>query len=67
MSIYITGDCNGDYRRFSTEIFPEQYTMGKSDYVIAVSYTHLDVYKRQPLLCWEWRKISFGRKWRLRW
>ena len=34
MSIYITGDCHGDYRRFSTEIFPEQYTMGKSDYVI---------------------------------
>ena len=33
MSIYITGDCHGDYRRFSTEIFPEQYTMGKSDYV----------------------------------
>ena len=34
MFIYITGDCHGDYRRFSTEIFPEQYTMGKSDYVI---------------------------------
>ncbi len=34
MSIYITGDCHGDYRRFSTEIFPEQYTMGKNDYVI---------------------------------
>ena len=33
MSIYITGDCHGDYRRFSTEIFPEQDTMGKSDYV----------------------------------
>ena len=36
MSIYITGDCHGDYRRFSTEIFPEQYTMGKSDYVIVL-------------------------------
>ena len=34
MFIYITGDCHGDYRRFSTEIFPEQYTMGKNDYVI---------------------------------
>lgn len=34
MSIYITGDCHGDCRRFSTEIFLEQYMMGKKDYVI---------------------------------
>ena len=34
MSIYITAYCDGDYRRFSTEIFLEQYMMGKKDYVI---------------------------------
>ena len=50
MSIYITGDCHGDYRRFSTEIFPEQYTMGKSDYVIVCGdfgYKQEPVYKER--------------------
>ena len=32
--IYITGDCHGDYRRFGTEIFPEQKSMTRSDYMI---------------------------------
>lgn len=32
--IYITGDCHGDYRRFSMECFPEQRTMGREDYMI---------------------------------
>lgn len=32
--IYVTGDCHGDYRRFSTEIFPEQKEMTKDDFVI---------------------------------
>lgn len=32
--IYITGDCHGDFRRFSTRIFPEQKEMTKEDYVI---------------------------------
>lgn len=32
--IYITGDCHGDYRRFNTEIFPEQKEMSRDDYVI---------------------------------
>lgn len=32
--IYITGDCHGDFRRFSKEIFPEQSEMSKDDYVI---------------------------------
>lgn len=32
--IYITGDCHGEYRRFNTEIFPEQKQMTKADYVI---------------------------------
>ena len=32
--IYVTGDCHGDYRRFSTAVFPEQKEMGKDDYVI---------------------------------
>lgn len=32
--IYITGDCHGEYRRFNTDIFPEQKEMTKKDYVI---------------------------------
>ena len=32
--IYITGDCHGDFRRFSKRIFPEQKDMSKNDYVI---------------------------------
>ena len=32
--IYITGDCHADFRRFNTEIFPEQYEMTKENYVI---------------------------------
>ncbi len=32
--IYLTGDCHGDYGRFSTENFPEQKEMSREDYVI---------------------------------
>lgn len=32
--IYITGDCHGDFTRFSTAAFPEQKEMTKDDYVI---------------------------------
>ena len=32
--IYITGDCHADFRRFDTDIFPEQNDMTKDDYVI---------------------------------
>lgn len=32
--IVITGDTHGDFRRFNTEIFPEQKQMTKEDYVI---------------------------------
>ena len=32
--IYITGDCHGDYRRFSKDIFPEQKEMNKDDFMI---------------------------------
>ncbi len=32
--IYVTGDCHGDYRRFSTAVFPEQKQMNKDDFVI---------------------------------
>lgn len=32
--IYITGDCHGDFERFSEENFPEQKNMTKEDYVI---------------------------------
>lgn len=32
--LYITGDTHGDFRRFSTECFPEQKDMTKDDYVV---------------------------------
>lgn len=32
--IFVTGDTHGDYTRFKTDIFPEQKTMTKADYVI---------------------------------
>lgn len=31
--IYITGDCHGEYSRFSTKTFPEQKQMTKDDYI----------------------------------
>ena len=32
--IYITGDTHSSFERFNTMIFPEQYEMTKSDYII---------------------------------
>lgn len=32
--IFVTGDTHGDYNRFRTDIFPEQKSMTKADYVI---------------------------------
>ena len=32
--IYITGDCHADYRKFSTDNFPEQKDMTREDFVI---------------------------------
>lgn len=32
--IYITGDCHGDFRRFSRDNFPEQREMTREDFVI---------------------------------
>lgn len=32
--IYITGDCHGNYHRFTTDMFPEQKNMTKTDYII---------------------------------
>lgn len=32
--IFITGDCHSDFRRFSTQCFPEQKEMTRDDYVI---------------------------------
>ena len=32
--IYITGDCHGDWRRFSLDCFPEQKETTRNDYVI---------------------------------
>ena len=34
MSIYITGDTHGDFRRFSADNFPEGKILTKEDYVI---------------------------------
>ena len=34
MTIFITGDTHADFRRFSSEVFPEQKEMTKDDYVI---------------------------------
>ena len=32
--IYVTGDTHGDFERFREDIFPEQKTKTKDDYVI---------------------------------
>lgn len=32
--IYITGDCHGEYGRFSSTVFPEQKAMTRNDFVI---------------------------------
>lgn len=32
--IYITGDCHGDYRKLSSDVFPEQKEMTKEDFLI---------------------------------
>lgn len=32
--IYVTGDCHGDFKRFSTKNFPDQKTMTRDDVVI---------------------------------
>ena len=34
MSIYVTGDCHGDWQRFSTRFFPQQKEMTRNDYMI---------------------------------
>ena len=34
MSIWITGDCHGDFNRFATKNFPQLKGMGRDDYVI---------------------------------
>lgn len=34
MALLFTGDCHGDYIRFSKAMFPEQENMTKGDYVI---------------------------------
>lgn len=34
--IYITGDCHGDWRRFSANAFPAQQNMCRDDYVIVL-------------------------------
>lgn len=33
--VYITGDCHGGFQRFTTDEFPQQKQMNRSDYVIA--------------------------------
>lgn len=36
MSVWITGDCHGDFHRFATKNFPQQKEMGRDDCVIIV-------------------------------
>lgn len=56
--IYITGDCHGDYRRFSTEIFPEQKKMTREDFVIVCGdFGYWDRSKEQ-----EWQRKWLSEK-----
>ena len=32
--LYITGDCHGDFQRFTTRNFPQLKGMGRDDYII---------------------------------
>lgn len=34
MGVYITGDCHGDFKKFSTDSFPEQKGLSRDDFVI---------------------------------
>lgn len=34
MSVWITGDCHGDFQRFTLEGYPQQKGMGRDDYMI---------------------------------
>ena len=34
MSVWITGDCHGDFHRFAAKNFPQQKGMGRDDYMI---------------------------------
>ena len=36
------------------ELLYQAKKAGFSDRAVAVSYTHLDVYKRQDVCCWDW-------------
>ena len=68
--IYVTGDCHGDYRRFSTAIFPEQKEMGKDDYVIICgdkpfttlwvdgNHENFDMLKRHKVSLWNGGKVQ---------
>ena len=56
--IYITGDCHGDYRRFSTENFPEQKKMTREDFVIVCGdFGYWDRSKEQ-----EWQRKWLSEK-----
>jgi len=58
MSIWITGDTHGDFRRFSVEAFPEQNEMTKDDYVIVLGDFGG---------VWDYRGESKLEKWWLNW
>lgn len=34
MSVYATGDCHGNFRRFGRKYFPEQANLARNDFVI---------------------------------
>lgn len=55
--IYVTGDCHGDFTRFSSGNFPEQNEMTKNDFVIVLGDFGL---------VWEVQKSNYE-KWWLKW
>ena len=62
--IYVTGDCHGDYRRFSTDNFPEQKEMTGEDYVIVCGdFGYWDASQEQK---W-WRKWLSEKPFTLLW
>ncbi len=62
--IYVTGDCHGDYRRFNTEIFPEQKEMSREDYVIVCG--DFGYWDESPEQKW-WRKWLAKKPFTLLW
>lgn len=58
--IYITGDCHGRYRRFSSENFPEQEQMTKDDFIIVCGDFGIWHKDNEEINTWKWlNKLPF--------